>query len=43
MILYFNYGLKPDAMVREQMQRFMADIAPQFDTVRNRLKLVAAQ
>ncbi len=42
-ILYFNYGLKPDAMVREQMQRFMADIAPHFDTVRNRLKLVAAQ
>lgn len=29
-ILYFNYGLKPDAMVREQMSRFMADIAPAF-------------
>jgi len=42
-ILYFNYGLKPDAMVREQMQRFMTDIAPHFDAVRNRLKLVAAQ
>ena len=29
-ILYFNYGLKPDAMVKEQMARFMADIAPHF-------------
>jgi len=29
-ILYFNYGLKPDALVREQMDRFMADIAPAF-------------
>lgn len=30
-ILYFNYGLKPHAMVKEQMQRFMTDIAPAFD------------
>jgi alkanesulfonate monooxygenase SsuD/methylene tetrahydromethanopterin reductase-like flavin-dependent oxidoreductase (luciferase family) len=29
-ILYFNYGLKPDAMVREQMDRFAADIMPAF-------------
>ena len=29
-ILYFNYGMKPDALVREQMDRFMADIAPAF-------------
>jgi alkanesulfonate monooxygenase SsuD/methylene tetrahydromethanopterin reductase-like flavin-dependent oxidoreductase (luciferase family) len=29
-ILYFNYGLKPHAMVKEQMQRFMTDIAPAF-------------
>ena len=29
-ILYFNYGLKPHAMVQEQMARFMADIAPHF-------------
>jgi alkanesulfonate monooxygenase SsuD/methylene tetrahydromethanopterin reductase-like flavin-dependent oxidoreductase (luciferase family) len=29
-ILYFNYGRKPDAMVREQMDRFMAEIAPAF-------------
>jgi len=30
-ILYFNVGNKPDAMVKEQMARFMADIAPAFD------------
>lgn len=30
-ILYFNYGRKPDAMVREQMDRFMAEIAPAFE------------
>jgi alkanesulfonate monooxygenase SsuD/methylene tetrahydromethanopterin reductase-like flavin-dependent oxidoreductase (luciferase family) len=30
-ILYFNYGLKPDAMVREQMERFMKEIAPAFE------------
>jgi alkanesulfonate monooxygenase SsuD/methylene tetrahydromethanopterin reductase-like flavin-dependent oxidoreductase (luciferase family) len=29
-ILYFNYGLKPDAMVRDQMRRFMEEIAPAF-------------
>jgi len=29
-ILYFNYGLKPDGMVRDQMARFMAEIAPAF-------------
>jgi hypothetical protein len=29
-ILYFNYGRKPDAMVREQMDRFMKDVAPAF-------------
>ena len=36
-ILYFNYGLKPDAMVREQMQRFMEEIAPAFDGAHKRL------
>jgi alkanesulfonate monooxygenase SsuD/methylene tetrahydromethanopterin reductase-like flavin-dependent oxidoreductase (luciferase family) len=30
-ILYFNYGLKPHAMVKDQMQRFMTEIAPAFD------------
>jgi hypothetical protein len=29
-ILYFNYGLKPHEMVIDQMDRFMADIAPSF-------------
>ena len=29
-ILYFNYGLKPHAMVKEQMQRFAEEIAPAF-------------
>jgi alkanesulfonate monooxygenase SsuD/methylene tetrahydromethanopterin reductase-like flavin-dependent oxidoreductase (luciferase family) len=29
-ILYFNYGRKPDAMVREQMDRFMREVAPAF-------------
>ena len=30
-ILYFNLGAKPDAMVREQMQRFMEEVAPAFE------------
>lgn len=30
-ILYFNYGQKPHAMVKEQMQRFMEEIAPSFE------------
>jgi hypothetical protein len=29
-MLYFNFGKRPDAFVREQMHRFMADIAPAF-------------
>ena len=36
-ILYFNYGLKPHAMVKDQMQRFMQDIAPAFDGAHRRL------
>jgi hypothetical protein len=31
-ILYFNYGLKPPELVKEQMGRFMAEIAPAFAT-----------
>ncbi len=31
-ILYFNYGMKPHEMVKDQMQRFMRDIAPAFDS-----------
>ena len=30
-IVYFNVGNKPNTMVKEQMARFMADIAPAFD------------
>jgi alkanesulfonate monooxygenase SsuD/methylene tetrahydromethanopterin reductase-like flavin-dependent oxidoreductase (luciferase family) len=29
-ILYFNFGNKPDAFVREQMHQFASDIAPAF-------------
>ena len=29
-ILYFNFGSRPDAYVREQMHRFMDDIMPAF-------------
>jgi alkanesulfonate monooxygenase SsuD/methylene tetrahydromethanopterin reductase-like flavin-dependent oxidoreductase (luciferase family) len=36
-ILYFNYGLKPHQMVKDQMQRFMEDIAPAFDGAHRRL------
>ena len=36
-ILYFNYGLKPHAMVKEQMQRFMTDIAPAFEGAHKRI------
>ena len=30
MILYFNVGKKPNALVKEQMQRFMEEVAPNF-------------
>jgi alkanesulfonate monooxygenase SsuD/methylene tetrahydromethanopterin reductase-like flavin-dependent oxidoreductase (luciferase family) len=30
-ILYFNYGMKPHDMVKDQMRRFMRDVAPAFD------------
>jgi alkanesulfonate monooxygenase SsuD/methylene tetrahydromethanopterin reductase-like flavin-dependent oxidoreductase (luciferase family) len=29
-ILYFNYGMKPNDMVKDQMRRFMRDVAPAF-------------
>ena len=35
-ILYFNYGLKPHQMVKDQMQRFMEEIAPAFDGAHKR-------
>ena len=30
-ILYFNVGLKPHAQVKDEMDRFMRDVAPAFD------------
>jgi alkanesulfonate monooxygenase SsuD/methylene tetrahydromethanopterin reductase-like flavin-dependent oxidoreductase (luciferase family) len=30
-ILYFNVGLKPHAQVKEEMDRFMREVAPAFD------------
>ena len=29
-ILYFNVGLKPHAQVKDEMARFMAEVAPDF-------------
>lgn len=37
-ILYFNYGMKPHAMVKEQMARFMADIAPHFEGAHKQIR-----
>jgi hypothetical protein len=30
-ILYFNVGLKPHVQVREEMARFMSEVAPNFE------------
>jgi hypothetical protein len=30
-ILYFNVGLKPHTQVKEEMDRFMREVAPAFD------------
>jgi len=35
-ILYFNVGLKPHAQVKEEMARFMAEVAPAFDGTHKR-------
>src|SRR5246500_4290234 len=35
-ILYFNVGLKPHAQVKDEMGRFMAEIAPAFDGTHRR-------
>ncbi len=35
-ILYFNVGQKPHSMVTDQMAKFMAEIAPNFDGKHNR-------
>ena len=33
-ILYFNVGLKPHAQVKDEMARFMAEVAPSFSASR---------
>jgi len=38
-ILYFNVGLKPHTQVKEEMDRFMAEVAPQFEGSHTRLKM----
>jgi alkanesulfonate monooxygenase SsuD/methylene tetrahydromethanopterin reductase-like flavin-dependent oxidoreductase (luciferase family) len=35
-ILYFNVGLKPHAQVKEEMARFMAEVAPAFEGAHKR-------
>ncbi len=35
-ILYFNVGLKPHAQVKDEMARFMAEVAPGFDGAHKR-------
>jgi hypothetical protein len=30
-ILYFNVGLKPHQQVKDEMDRFMQEVAPAFD------------
>jgi alkanesulfonate monooxygenase SsuD/methylene tetrahydromethanopterin reductase-like flavin-dependent oxidoreductase (luciferase family) len=41
-ILYFNYGMKPHAMVLEQMERFMKEVAPAFDGAHRKLSAAGA-
>jgi hypothetical protein len=33
-ILYFNVGLKPHNQVKEEMERFMSEVAPTFESAR---------
>src|SRR5215470_1887149 len=35
-ILYFNVGLKPHQQVKDEMDRFMAEVAPAFDGAHKR-------
>lgn len=42
-ILYFNVGNKPHELVKEQMHRFMADIAPNFEGQHNVRMAAAAE
>jgi len=36
-ILYFNVGNKPNALVKDQMTKFMAEVAPAFEGSHRRL------
>ena len=36
-ILYFNVGLKPHSLVKEQMDRFIREIAPAFEGQHKRI------
>jgi len=42
-ILYFNVGCKPHAMVKEQMHRFMEQVAPHFDGLHRKRFGMAAE
>ena len=35
-ILYFNVGMKPHAQVKDEMARFMREVAPAFDGAHKR-------
>ena len=41
MILYFNVGLKDHQQVKDEMERFMIEVAPHFQG--RHLKLMAAE
>ena len=40
-ILYFNVGLKPHAQVKEEMDRFMREVAPNFQGKHNERRKAA--
>jgi len=40
-ILYFNVGLKPHAQVKDEMARFMAEVAPAFEGAHRRASMEA--
>jgi alkanesulfonate monooxygenase SsuD/methylene tetrahydromethanopterin reductase-like flavin-dependent oxidoreductase (luciferase family) len=42
-ILYFNIGTKPNEIVREQMHRFMDEIAPHFEGLHKQRHAATAQ
>jgi len=40
-ILYANVGLKPHQQVKDEMQRFMEEVAPAFDGAHKKAKTAA--